>query len=115
MMNMYRTLLYYCYTSIDDAEAFAASHLEFCRSLDLKGRVIVAPEGLNGTISGTVEACDAYMKALRAEPRFASIDFKADEVDTPSFVKMHVRHKRSEEHTSELQSLMRISYAVFCL
>src|SRR3546814_3817959 len=26
-----------------------------------------------------------------------------------------VRHHRSEEHTSELQSLMRISYAVFCL
>src|SRR3546814_8927926 len=25
------------------------------------------------------------------------------------------RHRRSEEHTSELQSLMRISYAVFCL
>src|SRR3546814_964036 len=25
------------------------------------------------------------------------------------------QHKRSEEHTSELQSLMRISYAVFCL
>src|SRR3546814_7602177 len=27
----------------------------------------------------------------------------------------HPRHRRSEEHTSELQSLMRISYAVFCL
>src|SRR3546814_9482814 len=27
----------------------------------------------------------------------------------------HVKHPRSEEHTSELQSLMRISYAVFCL
>src|SRR3546814_6979504 len=27
----------------------------------------------------------------------------------------HARHPRSEEHTSELQSLMRISYAVFCL
>src|SRR3546814_1753953 len=27
----------------------------------------------------------------------------------------HARHARSEEHTSELQSLMRISYAVFCL
>src|SRR3546814_2920373 len=26
-----------------------------------------------------------------------------------------VQHRRSEEHTSELQSLMRISYAVFCL
>src|SRR3546814_4433335 len=28
---------------------------------------------------------------------------------------LRVGHKRSEEHTSELQSLMRISYAVFCL
>src|SRR3546814_14078469 len=27
----------------------------------------------------------------------------------------HMRRQRSEEHTSELQSLMRISYAVFCL
>src|SRR3546814_10156198 len=27
----------------------------------------------------------------------------------------HDQHRRSEEHTSELQSLMRISYAVFCL
>src|SRR3546814_5311995 len=30
-------------------------------------------------------------------------------------VERHVQHARSEEHTSELQSLMRISYAVFCL
>src|SRR3546814_8528042 len=28
---------------------------------------------------------------------------------------LHPRDRRSEEHTSELQSLMRISYAVFCL
>src|SRR3546814_7861355 len=32
-----------------------------------------------------------------------------------SFVKVPYRRRRSEEHTSELQSLMRISYAVFCL
>src|SRR3546814_2467558 len=32
---------------------------------------------------------------------------------TPVFVLTH--HTRSEEHTSELQSLMRLSYAVFCL
>src|SRR3546814_4994571 len=31
------------------------------------------------------------------------------------FVVDHVQRRRSEEHTSELQSLMRISYAVFCL
>src|SRR3546814_3278198 len=32
-----------------------------------------------------------------------------------SWAPLYTVHKRSEEHTSELQSLMRISYAVFCL
>src|SRR3546814_4099960 len=39
-------------------------------------------------------------------------------IDAASVIKQYVqvyRHFRSEEHTSELQSLMRISYAVFCL
>src|SRR3546814_4376551 len=34
--------------------------------------------------------------------------------DTPDYQRAESQH-RSEEHTSELQSLMRISYAVFCL
>src|SRR3546814_4650500 len=33
----------------------------------------------------------------------------------PSFMELEDHVRRSEEHTSELQSLMRISYAVFCL
>src|SRR3546814_5995070 len=33
----------------------------------------------------------------------------------PGRIRLHRRGTRSEEHTSELQSLMRISYAVFCL
>src|SRR3546814_5316919 len=36
-------------------------------------------------------------------------------LNTPGFEKIDFSHLRSEEHTSELQSLMRISYAVFCL
>src|SRR3546814_3684291 len=34
---------------------------------------------------------------------------------TPLITRLRERYPRSEEHTSELQSLMRISYAVFCL
>src|SRR3546814_4607431 len=38
----------------------------------------------------------------------------ASQFDDPR-LKLRIRNTRSEEHTSELQSLMRISYAVFCL
>ena len=99
IMAKYNTLLYYCYSTIADAEQFAADHLTFCKSLDLAGRIIVAEEGLNGTVSGSPESCKIYMDTLHADPRFANIDFKLDEVDTPSFVKMHVRYKSEIVHS----------------
>ncbi|HCN82987.1 MAG TPA: hypothetical protein DIT07_05105 [Sphingobacteriaceae bacterium] len=92
-MTTYQTLLYYCYSTIDDAEKFAADHLKFCKSLDLVGRIIVAEEGLNGTVSGSVESCKIYMNTVLADPRFAHTDFKIDDVEAPSFIKMHCRYK----------------------
>ena len=98
-MTTYNTLLYYCYSTIADAEQYAADHLKFCKSLNLVGRIIVATEGLNGTVSGTAESCKTYMDTLHADARFAGIDFKVDEVEEPSFVKMHVRYKSEIVHS----------------
>ncbi|MFC6103729.1 oxygen-dependent tRNA uridine(34) hydroxylase TrhO [Olivibacter domesticus] len=98
-MKAYQTLLYYCYSPIENAEEFAEKHLAFCKSLELVGRIIVANEGLNGTVSGTREACDAYMQAVHADQRFAKTDFKIDEVDEPSFIKMHCRYKAEIVHS----------------
>lgn len=98
-MIKYNTLLYYCYSAIENAEQFAADHLQFCKSLNLVGRIIVADEGLNGTVSGTEESCKTYMDTLHADPRFAKIDFKIDEVCEPSFIKMHCRYKSEIVHS----------------
>ena len=64
----YRILLYYHYTSIEDPSEFAKEHLAFCKSLELKGRILVANEGINGTVSGTVEQTNAYMEAMKGHP-----------------------------------------------
>lgn len=98
-MAKYQTLLYYCYTRIAGAEQFAADHLEFCKSIGLVGRIIVADEGLNGTVSGTTEACRQYMAAIHADPRFAKTEFKIDDVGEPSFIKMHCRYKEEIVHS----------------
>src|SRR3546814_3810540 len=82
--------------------------------------------GLSGSIKLGVEACracdaDAVLIALADTPRVTAthiyrlLDY-ADGADTILASSDGVRPRpRSEEHTSELQSLMRISYAVFCL
>ncbi|MGF9975866.1 rhodanese-related sulfurtransferase [Viridibacillus arvi] len=87
----YRVLLYYFYTTIEDPEAFAAEHLAYCKSIELKGRILVASEGINGTVSGTVEQTDAYMAHMKADPRFDGIVFKIDDSEQHAFRKMHVR------------------------
>lgn len=92
-MKPYRVLLYYMYVEIDNPEQFAADHLQYCKDLGLKGRILVAAEGINGTVSGTVEQTEQYMKDMKADSRFAEMVFKIDESDTHAFKKMHVRHR----------------------
>lgn len=99
-MKPFQTLLYYKYTRIPNAEEFAKQHLEFCERLGVVGRIIVAEEGLNGTISGTVVQCKKYMDHVRSNPLFEGIEFKIDEVDVPSFERLYVRFKPEIVHSS---------------
>ncbi len=93
-----RVLLYYCYTPIDAPAEFAEAHHRLCVSLDLRGRIIVAEEGLNGTVSGTPAACDAYIAAVHADARFTACEFKAEDVPAHTFRKLHVRVKKEIVH-----------------
>lgn len=99
-MEKYNILLYYCYAQIDDPEEFRENHHRFCLEHRILGRIIVAEEGLNGTVSGSQKDCEAYMAHLKADPRFASIDFKVDESDQHAFQKLHVRVKPEIVHSS---------------
>lgn len=91
----YRVLLYYKFVNIDEPIEYAKEHLEFCNSLGLKGRILVAKEGLNGTVSGTFEQTDAYMEAMHSDPKFKDMVFKIDDVQEHAFKKMYVRHRDS--------------------
>ena len=98
----YRILLYYKYVRIDDAELYAKRHLKFCKALGVMGRILIADEGINGTISGTPEQCDAYIQALHMDPRFTDMEFKIDESNEHLFRKIFVRY-RSEIVTLNLE------------
>ncbi|GIP39382.1 UPF0176 protein YbfQ [Paenibacillus sp. J31TS4] len=90
----YQILLYYKYVTIADPETFTREHLAYCKELGLKGRILIASEGINGTISGTVEQTEQYMRDMHANPLFADMVFKVDEAEEHAFRKMFVRHKK---------------------
>ncbi len=90
----YQVLLYYHYTSIDDPEAFAKKHLKYCTKLGVLGRIIISKEGINGTLSGTIEQTETYMRDVKALPGFESIDFKIDLEDSHAFRRISVKVKQ---------------------
>ena len=95
MINIekYQVLLYYNYVQIEDPETYTMEHLQFCNDLGLKGRVLIAEEGINGTVSGTVEQTNKYIEAMHNDTRFSNMEFKIDAHDQHTFRKMHVRHR----------------------
>ena len=56
MSDPYQVLLYYLYTPIEDPDQFAEMQTNLCNEHDLRGRIIIAEEGINGTVSGTKDA-----------------------------------------------------------
>ncbi|UCZ51406.1 rhodanese-related sulfurtransferase [Bacillus shivajii] len=94
MSQSYRVLLYYKYVEVADAEQYTNEHLDFCKELGLKGRILIADEGINGTVSGTIEQTDRYMEAMKEDPRFSDMVFKIDVADQHAFKKMHVRYRK---------------------
>ncbi|MEG0497244.1 MAG: rhodanese-related sulfurtransferase [Carnobacterium sp.] len=94
MSKDYRVLLYYQYVNIENPEQFTTEHLAFCKEIGLKGRILVAKEGINGTVSGTYEQTQCYIDTMHADPRFAETVFKIDEENTSAFKKMHVRYRQ---------------------
>ncbi|WP_339266383.1 rhodanese-related sulfurtransferase [Paenibacillus sp. FSL R5-0470] len=90
----YAILLYYKFVKVPDAEQFAQEHLAYCKELDVKGRILISDEGINGTLSGTIAQTQQYMKDLRANPLFSDIVFKIDEAEGHAFKKIFVRYKK---------------------
>lgn len=92
-MKPYSILLYYCYTNIDDPEKFRIEHNLYCIKHNLLGRIIIAKEGINGTISGLRKDCELYMQDLLKDPRFSKTEFKIEAHEAHAFQKLNIRVK----------------------
>ncbi|MGZ6254815.1 MAG: oxygen-dependent tRNA uridine(34) hydroxylase TrhO [Candidatus Chromulinivorax sp.] len=86
-------LLYYKYVHIENPAAIAKWQRSLCEGLHLTGRIILAHEGINGTLGGTDEECAAYVQAMNNHELFAGIDFKTAEGGAHSFPKLKISVK----------------------
>lgn len=75
---------------IEQPEAIVKWQQRLCKKLGLTGRIIIAKEGINGTVGGSDEAAQAYIAAMEEHPLFKNIDFKTAPGDEHYFPRMRV-------------------------
>ena len=73
---MHKVILFYHFFPVPDPEVFRLWQLELCRRLDLTGRVIIAPHGLNATLAGDLDDLRAYKRSLGQVPALAKVEIK---------------------------------------
>ncbi|WP_166998809.1 rhodanese-related sulfurtransferase [Paramicrobacterium fandaimingii] len=78
-MAIPKILLYYVFTPLADPDAIRLWQRDLCESLNLRGRILVSKDGINGTVGGELNNVKRYLRKTREYPAFATMDAKWSE------------------------------------
>lgn len=93
---MNKIILFYKYTKISDPKCLQERELAVAKVLDLKGRILIAPEGINGTLEGTVENIEKYKAHILNDTKFRKMNIKESlgTENQTAFPKLSVKVKK---------------------
>ncbi|CAN5693737.1 rhodanese-related sulfurtransferase [soil metagenome] len=91
MVSDYPVILFYKYVPVADPVEFAESQRKLCTMLNLKGRLLVAHEGINGTLAGTASSIETYLADLKRDARFTDMEIKISQGDAEAFPKLSIK------------------------
>ena len=87
----YQILLWYKYVPIENPVHEMREQKRLCEKLGLSGRIIIANEGINGTVEGSLKNTNKYISELKKDPRFSGIHWKKSEGTGNAFPKLSIR------------------------
>jgi UPF0176 protein len=89
-----RVAALYKFARLDDCEAVRRDLARLCCAEGLKGTLLLAREGINGTIAGSEQAIASAVGFVRGLPGFADLEVKYSSAEAAPFYRMKVRIKR---------------------
>lgn len=93
-MNQFVVAALYKFVRLPDYEEMVPRVKTFCDDIGLKGTLLLAAEGINGTVSGTREAIDQLHAFFAADSRFDGMSYKESFHEDQPFYRMKVKLKK---------------------
>ena len=90
-MALPKVILYYAFTPISDTAVIKVWQKFLCQSLNLKGRIIISPQGINGALGGDIDDLKKYIRQSRSYEDFAKMKFKWSDGTGNDFPKLSVK------------------------
>lgn len=90
----YLILAYYLFVAIENPDEEVAKHHAFFAPRDLKGRIYISNDGINGQMSGLVKDVQEYMQWLKTDPRFQDVEFKIHSYHEHVFPKATIKFRK---------------------
>ena len=84
----------YKFVEIDDLLSLQSNLYEICEKNNIMGTILIANEGINGTISGKNNEINQTISLLKSDKRFANIEIKYSSANKQPFHRMKVRLKK---------------------
>ena len=84
----------YKFVEIDDLLSLQSNLYEICEKNNIMGTILIANEGINGTISGKTNEINQTISLLKSDKRFTNIEIKYSSTDKQPFHRMKVRLKK---------------------
>lgn len=91
---MSQVLLFYKYVTIDNPEQYVGAFRALCEKFNLKGRTLIAEEGINATLEGDTADTEAFVKEWKLDPRFADVEIKRSHGEGNSFPRLSVKYRQ---------------------
>jgi predicted sulfurtransferase len=88
---MNKIILFYKYITIQYPKQIMKWQQELCQNLQLKGRILISHEGINGTLGGSMENLDQYKEFMNKHELFDTIDFKESTGGPECFPRLSIK------------------------
>lgn len=85
---------FYKFVKLPDYQEMRSPLLHLCEAVGVKGTILLALEGINGTLAGSRRGIDTVLAELRSDSRLADLTAKESTADHPPFERVKVKLKR---------------------
>ena len=91
--NSFQVATFYKFTTLSELKNLQSSFYQFLSKQKIKGTILLASEGINGTVAGSKAAIEEFKKFLNKNNLLSLSDFKVSVSDKDPFPRLKVKIK----------------------